>query len=234
MNWKPRTPRRCLGAIDAKSIARNHRRIRSTDFPLPSSALPSQAQAWIHALTPGPQARLRLAECLADGVDPWQRTAVVDRWSTTSVSLPEAVLMGAGALGMEEARKRLALIGRYTSVAENAQQQSVALTLLESAMTARVPLPDLTLWRNRAGALTDEQSQALARRGLEIALEQGGEDGAELMGWIHRRVLAWTQWPAAMVVTMETSEDAPIRDSYWALVRQAPTTSKPIRPGGPA
>ena len=195
--------------------------------------LPSSAQAWIHALTPGPDARLRLAQCLADGVDPWQRVALVVRWNTLSLSLPEAVLMGKDSLGMEELRKRLLLIGRYTAVAETAEQKNIAMGLMEAAMEAGVPMSDLTLWRNRAGELTSEQSHKLVQRGLGQALARGGEWGADILGWLHRRVLKWTQWPASKIIALESSEDPHLRDSYWALVRQVASPIKPGKASGP-
>ena len=156
---------------------------------------------------------------------------MVVRWQPVSLSLPETVLMGVDALGMDELRKRLSLIGRYTSVAETPEQQQTVLRLMEAALECGVPMSDLTLWRNRAGELTAPQSQALAQRGLTQALARGGEWGADILGWIHRRVLKWTQWPAAKVSAIESSEDAHIRDSYWALVRQTTSPSRPASKG---
>lgn len=175
---------------------------------------------------------MRLAECLARGVDPWQQAAVVVRWKTLSLSLPEAVLMAKEALGQDELRRRMSLIGRYTSVASTLQQKQIALDLIESAVNAQAPMSDLTLWKNLSGSLSNQQTMGLVQHCLSASLEQGGEWGADLLGWTHRRVLEWSQWPTSEVGGIESNEDPHVRDAYWALVRGAAAPRKPSRIGG--
>lgn len=197
----------------------------------PSSPTPLQAQAWIHALTPGEDARLVLAQTLAEGVNPWVPSAVVRQWRTLSVSMPEAVMLATDALGDREVRERMVLLSRHTPQAQTLAQRQASLAVAQAMLGTHFPVREITAWVGKAGALSLEEARKVATTALEEALSKGGEWGGEAVGWIHRRVLTWDQWTSEQVERLESCEDSQVRDAYWRMLRDHPLSPDRPLPG---
>lgn len=186
----------------------------------PALTTPSQAQAWIHALTPGEEARRALAECLVNGADPWDLSAMVWQWQSYSMSMPEAVLLAGHVLGLKETRERMTLLANHAPRARDCAQQKAALTVARTMIGQHLPVQEVTPWLRKVGRLDPGKARKLASTTLEEATKVGGEWGGEAVGWTHRRVLPWTQWTSAQIEALESCEDPQVRDAYWRMMRE--------------
>lgn len=179
-----------------------------------------QARAWLHALTPGADARDRLAEALAEGASPWSTAAVTQGWRAVgATTMLEAVVNAESLLGQDDTLARLALMARHAMAGRPPHADAIVRRVLMAAVERRWPMAAVDAWCDVAPSTARFAREAFP---LLAARVLAGENGApDLLRWMHRRVRAIQAWPTAHLQALEATDHGPLREAYWALHRQA-------------
>ena len=213
----------------------NHGETAFLDVPLssaPSSSKPgstgAQARAWFHALSPGQDARDRLAEALTEGADPWSTMAVTRGWRVTgSTSLVEAVMNAESLLGAEETMARMALLARYAQPSRDEERDQQLGRVLLAAIGRRWPSASLDAWLELADSTQEFTRMAFPL--LKDRILNAGQDAVDTLKWTHLHVRPLSTWEPSDIQALEHTDNADLRDAYWSLRRQA--LAKPHRVG---
>ncbi len=213
----------------------NHGETAFLDVPLssaPSSSKPgatgAQARAWFHALSPGQDARDRLAEALTEGADPWSTMAVTRGWRVTgSTSLVEAVMNAESLLGAEETMARMALLARYAQPSRDEERDQQLGRVLLAAIGRRWPSASLDAWLELADSTQEFTRMAFPL--LKDRILNAGQDAVDTLKWTHLHVRPLSTWEPSDIQALEHTDNADLRDAYWSLCRQA--LAKPHRVG---
>jgi len=186
-------------------------------------------RAWIFALSNEAEARTRLTEALAEGADPWVKTAVIRQWqSGSSLTLHEAVLAGKETLSAEETVARLSLLALYSRAEQNAQEHRVLTRLVRIGLTETFPMPLLERW----AGLSRNPAQWAGL--LPLVVERSvanAEWGKNALPWAHRTIAPVQSWSPILLQTLERTESPEVRDTYWALQRAPEIRPRPAASG---
>lgn len=172
-------------------------------------------------------ARDRLAEALAEGADPWSSIAVTRGWRVTgSTTLIEAVMNAESNLGTEETQARMGLLARYIKHSENPERDQVITRVLLQGVGRRWPMAALDNWLQLAGS-TQEFTRAAFPQ-LKERILNAGMDAVETLKWTHHFVRPLPLWEPADIQALERTDNAEVRDAYWALQRQGLQRTKRV------
>jgi hypothetical protein len=175
--------------------------------------------AWLAALSSDHDSLGRLETALAQGADPWIKTAVFNGWEDgSSMTLHEAVLAAREDLGPQQTIGRLSLLALHSRPTQTPYEQRVLARLVRIGVSEKFPVSTLERWSKLTP--TPESWRGLLPLVVDRALNDQAW-GVDALRWAHKTVLPIQDWPTPLGPILEMAEDPTIRDQYWTLRREA-------------